>query len=368
MASLHRDSRGKTPYWIAAYTDQFGRQRKRSTKKTDKREARIVLQGFERAEQLARNNNLTERAAREILNEILSRTGQPQIYAPSIRQYLADWLKREDSNTKIAINRKQQLVARLFLDSLRSRADIPLTHIIENDILNLRNKLVSDGRTLQTANTLVRGVLGSAFKYALEKGWISVNPVTCIKKTHQTLKTEKGTFSPEQISRMIASAQGDWKGAILFGYFSGARLSDIANLQWKNVDLSKRTLTFRQRKTGAELVIPLHDELQEYLESLPSTDSNDKPVFPSLYGRGTGGLTGLSMSFTKIMKAVGIESAALRTRSGTAGRSVNALSFHSLRHSCNSALANSGRQPGVTNEGDRPFVQGHEQHLFAPRT
>jgi len=42
------------------------------------------------------------------------------------------------------------------------------------------------------------------------------------------------------------------------------------------------------------------------------------------------------------MLAAGIESAKARERAGKAGRSLSALSFHSLRHSFNSALANAG--------------------------
>jgi len=48
------------------------------------------------------------------------------------------------------------------------------------------------------------------------------------------------------------------------------------------------------------------------------------------------------MAFKRIMDRAGIAAGILRERKGHAGRSVSALSFHSLRHSFNSALANSG--------------------------
>src|SRR5450432_1374138 len=108
MSILHRDSRGKTPYWIAAYTDQFGVQRKRSTKQTDKKAAKVVMEGYQRAEDLARHGNLTETAAREILNQILLRTGKDPIYAPTTRQYMDEWLQRELSDPPTAMNQKQQ--------------------------------------------------------------------------------------------------------------------------------------------------------------------------------------------------------------------------------------------------------------------
>jgi len=48
------------------------------------------------------------------------------------------------------------------------------------------------------------------------------------------------------------------------------------------------------------------------------------------------------MAFKRIMDRAGICAGVIRERGGTAGRSVSALSFHSLRHSFNSALAKAG--------------------------
>jgi integrase len=46
--------------------------------------------------------------------------------------------------------------------------------------------------------------------------------------------------------------------------------------------------------------------------------------------------------FYLFMAKAGIDAGVIRERTGAAGRSVSALSFHSLRHSFNSALANAG--------------------------
>jgi len=70
MPSLHKDSRGKTPYWIAAYTDWNGKRRKRSTKETSQKEAQKVLNGWLKAIDLKRDDRLTESRAREIISEI----------------------------------------------------------------------------------------------------------------------------------------------------------------------------------------------------------------------------------------------------------------------------------------------------------
>jgi integrase len=46
------------------------------------------------------------------------------------------------------------------------------------------------------------------------------------------------------------------------------------------------------------------------------------------------------MAFKRIMVGAGIDGGVLRERLGAAGRNLSALSFHSLRHSFNSAMAN----------------------------
>ena len=60
------------------------------------------------------------------------------------------------------------------------------------------------------------------------------------------------------------------------------------------------------------------------------------------------------MSFKRIMTAAGICSGVARKRAGFKGRDLSVLSFHSLRHSFNSALANAGVAPEV-----RQKLTGH---------
>lgn len=65
-------------------------------------------------------------------------------------------------------------------------------------------------------------------------------------------------------------------------------------------------------------------------------------MFPQLHEVDGGGGNGLSIAFKRIMESAGIAAGVIRERKGKAGRSLSALSFHSLRHSFNSALANAG--------------------------
>jgi integrase len=124
----------------------------------------------------------------------------------------------------------------------------------------------------------------------------------------------------------------------LAGYYTGARLSDLSNLHWNAIDLNNRLITFTASKTKKTVTIPLHTELERHL--LKSPGVGRAFVFPSLAGKGTGGKLGLSGQFAAIMARASIEGKI--TRHTAQGRANNSLSFHSLRHSFNSVLANAG--------------------------
>ncbi len=85
-------------------------------------------------------------------------------------------------------------------------------------------------------------------------------------------------------------------------------------------------------------MIPLHSELKRVLLEKPGIGKAS--LFPTLAGKGTGGKTGLSGQFAKIMVKAGIVGTI--TRHTEQGRANKRLSFHSLRHSFNSAMANAG--------------------------
>jgi hypothetical protein len=53
MASLVKDSRGRSPYWIGCYTTDDGRRHKKSTKETDKRKAWAIVNAWQAAEDRA---------------------------------------------------------------------------------------------------------------------------------------------------------------------------------------------------------------------------------------------------------------------------------------------------------------------------
>jgi integrase len=86
--------------------------------------------------------------------------------------------------------------------------------------------------------------------------------------------------------------------------------------------------------------VPIHPQFKAWL--LKQTRGIGKAqVFPTLSGKAGGGKSGLSMAFKRIMEHAKIKGRLLREATGE-GRSQSSLSFHSLRHSFNTALDKAG--------------------------
>src|SRR5205814_5988341 len=78
-------------------------------------------------------------------------------------------------------------------------------------------------------------------------------------------------------------------------------------------------------------LFPYTTLFRSFLLELPAPDNGKAFLFPSLAGKGTGGKSGLSMAFTRIMEKARVRGEVVRERQGEKGRSVNSLSFHSFR-------------------------------------
>jgi integrase len=193
-----------------------------------------------------------------------------------------------------------------------------------------------------------------------------VNPCLAVEPLKDKAQ-RKHTFTPEQVSALVKTAEGDWKGLILVAFYIGARLNDCANLRWRDIDLVSeiKTIRFKQGKTGAEIVVVIHPVLEDYLLSLPAPRTDEAFLFPALAQRKT---NTLSRDFKRLMERAHIEQSVIRER-GKAGRSVNALSFHSLRHSFSSILANAGvseeLRMALTGHSTRAVHQGYTHHQLA---
>lgn len=360
MASIHR--RPLSPYWHAAFLGSDGRRVLRSTKLTDKTKAMAMALELERASKLARSGTLVEEQARRILSDLMGRVGGGELKKPaSIREYFAEWVKGQESVHRGKTASVYKTQANRFIMHLGQRAARPLSSLSVADISGYRDALLKV-MSVGSAKQRVR-LIALALRPAVVEGKIATNVASAVQFPKSDRKAVRGTFSREQIQSMLGVADTQMKSLILLGYFAGARLADCASMQWSNVKLDAKPemLEFVQRKTGKELKVPIHEDLRRHLVAIKPANASG-PIMPILAEHVGEGVQWLSTKFSEVMELAGIDPGMEKI----GARSVARLSFHALRHSFASALANAGVPPELrmklTGHADAQVHQGYSHH------
>ena len=110
-----------------------------------------------------------------------------------------------------------------------------------------------------------------------------------------------------------ALADSEWVSQIvLFALHTGMRRSEIFNLRWFDIDLTRETVHVRQSKNGKARAVPMNETIKTLLQRLPQTSEY---VFPSPK---TGGrVKDVGRQFEPAVRKAGISN----------------FRFHDLRHS-----------------------------------
>lgn len=338
MASLFR--KPGSPYFFAAFRDPLGRRVQRSTKQSNRSAALRVLVEWDKLAAHGRAGTLTEVQARKVAGEILRASTGEDLHFHSFRAWTDEWLAGKRATVGAKSIEKYGQVIGDFLAHLGDRAELSLAAIGPRDVRTFRDALTAGGRAPSTVNQTIRKVLTAPFGAAMRLGYLTMNPCASVEALPDDDDAQRETFTPAQMKALLSEAEGDWKGAILTGYFTGLRCGDVANLLWESVDMEAGVLRVRTGKTKAKVVVPIHAELSRWLRA-QTRGIAKAPVFPALAGKGTGGRYGLSGRFRAIMDRAGVKGRILRGADGK-GRQTSTLSFHSLRHTFISALANAG--------------------------
>jgi integrase len=336
MSSLHRDPRNKTAVWYCAFRLPNGKRVLRSTKQTDRKMALDVCRAWEKASAAAGRGHLTEVQARKVLNDILESVDEGPIRSQSIRRFFLNWLAGKQQSKKETTGRRYKKAIEEFLSSLGTRADKAIGALTPADIEHFRDVRSEQGVSAATVKLdlkLVRGVLNTARRQAL----ILHNPAEAIDLP-LVKSNERDVYTPEDLRALLKIASADWKTAILVGYYIGPRLGDVVSLTWANVNLTDGVIFYTQGKTGKKVVVPIHPDLEEHLLKIAS-DNPTGFLCPSLGRVNIGGRSGLSKQFAGLMAQAGIDRRQIQS---SRNHKFSQLSFHSLRHSFSSALANLG--------------------------
>ena len=208
------------------------------------------------------------------------------------------------------------------------------------DLQNYKRKLQRHYGSVCRLNlhiSIMKAMFHWARKNEILKDIPNIDAISRGKITHK----EKGTFSSEQINRLLSCADVKMRAMIWLGLNCGFGCTDCAELKWADLDIANARVTLPRKKTGISRVLPLWPETIESLEKLPKTGklvfytSRGNPYIQTYLkadGNGNGKYTTLNIItplFTRLIKRAG-----LNVPKGTG--------FYTLRRTAATIAARSG--------------------------
>lgn len=354
MATLYRDK--NSPYWFARFIDCDGRRVSRSTRTKSKREAKAIANDFESRERERRNSDkglrkayavIVETAAREAADGRLTlaraeefvtrlhRLANPDFQKITLAEHLASWVNQQKPHVTDKTLRVYRDMKRRFIAAFGpgiAKADVGnLTQAQVEKALQKITQTPIKGTTRKikpaTANQDL-GCLRRAMRVAVDQGLTKANPAEKVRRLPEDDSTEKVPFTTVEVRQLIdhPDTPEDWKGAILLAAHTGLRMGDVMRLGSQHLEGTRLVIRpEKTKKTRKILTVPLSPPCLAWI------GDRQGDFFPTLKDRKAGTL---STQFTRIMKKAGVPRDTPVAGDGTGRRS-----FHSLRHTFTSWLA-----------------------------
>lgn len=197
----------------------------------------------------------------------------------------------------------------------RSVGELPMGGLDRAFLHGIRDKLKDTPGAANHAMAVYRQL----FAFAKSRGIVGENIAVGFKRLKGGEAHKRWPESQIEIFR--ARADPMMVLALDLGLYTGQRLSDVIRMTWTNYDGHK--IRLKQQKTGAKMVIPAHPKLIAQLDAAPRTGVM---ILTTKTGRAYHERV-FSRDFLRARQAAGIAAA---------------LTYHGLRHTAASKLAEMG--------------------------
>lgn len=190
----------------------------------------------------------TKPLAREALNAALrDKAAGLFVAGPSqtVEQFLRDWLRHVPLRPRSL--QRYEGVIRLHI--VPAMGDVPLRKLTPQHIARLYAELAERGKSAHN----IHAVLSGAMKQAVQWNLIARNPVAAVRSPKAT-KREMAFLAPDEARALLSAVRGDPLEALyVTALMTGMRLGELLGLQWRDVDLSKKSaVTVRHTLTRAD--------------------------------------------------------------------------------------------------------------------
>lgn len=141
-----------------------------------------------------------------------------------------------------------------FLQPLVDHFSTALLRDIEQDAIDVAAKKLFPKAGPATRNRQVYGPMAAILRHAARKGWC---PVPTLKRPGQP-PGKLRWLRPTEAERLIAACAHHLRPLVVFMIYTGARVGEALWLDWSNVDLDMKQVTFPKTKNGEPRSVPLH--------------------------------------------------------------------------------------------------------------
>lgn len=215
---------------------------------------------------------------------------------------------------------------RRTLDWMRPAGQMPLSLLDVAAVVKMRDKAAAahGWRFSSGTITMVSILWGWGLLHGHCTGDNPTRPVPPLPRP-KTLGEANRPWRPDEVAAVMAAVSPGLRAAVALGVYAGMRLGDVLRLPWSAIGAG--WIVWRQGKTGGQVELPLHPALARILDETPRVS----PVIVT-GPRGTP-LTesGFRSAFFGAVRRL--------EANGTIG---DGLTFHGLRHTAGTMLAEAG--------------------------
>ena len=282
---------------------------------------------FERKTDAKRWANQTEAAIREG-RYFKSREAQRHTLAEMVERYIRDVLPRKGSSIQqqklvtSQLNWWKKNLGAYFL------SDITPSMIAERRDDYLATPLPSSKMPSSSTSNRYLAALSHAYTVAQKEwGWIEDNPLRNVARLKEPPGRVRYLSDDERLRFLSACKEIDspylYPIAVLL-LSTGARLSEICQLQWKDINIEQQAIILHKTKNGDRRTIPLQGHALDLIKKHSKVRRLDSfYVFPNRVGK----------------KGINIRTA---FNTAIANANIHDFKIHDLRHSAASYLAMNG--------------------------
>lgn len=239
-----------------------------------------------------------------------------------------------------------------MLDRVRPIGSFPVTWITAERLTEFKDTLKCGER----ARAYVIQVLSAVFRWGIPRGWTEINPARAVEIEKKKSNANR-PWEAHELKAVLGEAYLNMRIAILLGGLAGIREGDVLRLPWSAYDGTQ--IKYTQRKTGREVRVLVRSLLKRELDRaakkkigplIVTSQRKNRPFTED----------GFRGSLFKLIRRLHKE-----------GKVEKGLTFHGLRHTMGTALAESGASTraiaGVLGHADEKMAQHYSRRANTDR-